>query len=316
MRHFCKRYLWLMGTIICAIGLLGWVAPMAFAQTPPGNTPEPPTSSPPVVLTPTLTFTLTLTPTFTPTPTLTPTSTPTPSATPTVTPTVTPAPTLIPTETPTAMVTVISTATPEVGVGNIGSNAAVASRENAAGPGGAGSPWLVIGLVGAAGLLLLAVVLFFLGGVRRWSVGRKREPTAVPIRPSTPTAPLSPETAVPPGPAAETPTPRQTPAQPYLLSSDGRYFPLTTLPFTIGRDQSNNLIIDDTFPQWQTVSRRHAHIVLHPQGYVIEDQGSQNRLRVQGRLTERNLLRNGWKLHVGGVVFTFYDGTNKPGGAA
>ncbi len=178
--------------------------------------------------------------------------------------------------------------------------------ENAAGPGGAGSPWLVIGLVGAAGLLLLAVALFFLGGVRHWSVRRKREPMAVPIRPSTPTIPIP----------SEEPLLPQTPAQPYLRSSDGRSFPLATLPFTIGRDQSNHLIIDDTFPQWQTVSRHHAHIVLHPQGYMIEDQGSQNQLRVQGRLTERNLLHNGWKLHVGGVAFTFYDGTNKPGGAA
>jgi pSer/pThr/pTyr-binding forkhead associated (FHA) protein len=64
------------------------------------------------------------------------------------------------------------------------------------------------------------------------------------------------------------------------------------------------------------MSRNHAQIVQHQQGYVIEDLGSQNKLRVQGRLTDRNLLRNGWQLLIGGVEFTFYDGSVTPGGSA
>lgn len=109
--------------------------------------------------------------------------------------------------------------------------------------------------------------------------------------------------------------PSSTSGQPYL-TSNGRSFPITTFPFTIGRGEGNNLIIDETFPQWQSMSRNHARIVQHQQGYVIEDMGSQNKLRVQGRLTERNLLRNGWQVLIGGVEFTFYDGSVSPGGSA
>lgn len=104
--------------------------------------------------------------------------------------------------------------------------------------------------------------------------------------------------------------------QPYLQASNGSSFPITTFPFTIGRGESNNLIIDETFPQWESMSRIHAQIVQHQQGYVIEDLGSQNKLRVQGRLTDRNLLRNGWQILIGGVKFTFYDGSVTPGGPA
>jgi hypothetical protein len=104
--------------------------------------------------------------------------------------------------------------------------------------------------------------------------------------------------------------------QPSLQASNGRSFPITTFPFTIGRGEGNSLIIDESFPQWESVSRFHAQIVQHEQGYVIEDLGSQNKLRVQGRLTERNLLRNGWQVLMGGVEFTFYDGSGTPGGSA
>jgi len=154
--------------------------------------------------------------------------------------------------------------------------------------------WLGIGLIGGAFLFVAAIVLTFF--FRR---ARKRLPQA-PLQ--EPTAP--PQTL--PG----------TIGQPYLLDSNGRYFFINTLPFTIGRDMSNNLIIDESFPQWQSVSREHAQIIQHSQGYVVEDRASKNKLRVQGRPTERNLLRNGWKLHVGGVEFTFFDGSNAPGGAA
>jgi hypothetical protein len=111
-----------------------------------------------------------------------------------------------------------------------------------------------------------------------------------------------------------TPVTGVIPGAPYLQrSSDGCSYPLTQFPFTIGRGEGNSLQIDDSFPQWQTVSRRHAHIVQHGQGYVIEDLGSQNKLRVQGRLTEKNLLRNGWQVVVGSEQFVFYDGSNISG---
>lgn len=176
---------------------------------------------------------------------------------------------------------------------------------------GAGNRWLTFGIIGA--LLLVALV----GGLLLFMRLRRRAaPPFAQMDPTPPTSKLPPPPSsgvfstgiVPPPPAV---------GQAYLLDSNGRYFPITPIPFTIGRGESNSLIIDESFPQWPSVSRVHAQIIPHPQGYVIEDQGSQNKLRVQGRPTERNLLRNGWKLHIGGVEFTFYDGsTTPPGGAA
>ena len=78
---------------------------------------------------------------------------------------------------------------------------------------------------------------------------------------------------------------------------------------TIGRDPGNDLPIDETIPGWQTVSREHALISRHDRGYVIEDLGSQNGVRVNGRLTPKNLLRNGWQVTVGSVSFRFVDET-------
>ena len=93
-----------------------------------------------------------------------------------------------------------------------------------------------------------------------------------------------------------------------LLEGDApQQFPIFQTPFAIGRDPSNQLVIDETFPQWQTVSREHALISRHERGYVIEDLGSQNGLRVNGHPTPKNLLRNGWQVSVGGVNFRFVD---------
>jgi len=147
--------------------------------------------------------------------------------------------------------------------------------------------WNLIGMIVVAVLLLVAIGIYLLLNSRRQ-------------------AKLSNGGVLPPPP---------TNGQPYL-TSNGRSFPITTFPFTIGRGESNNLIIDETFPQWESMSRIHAQIVQHQQGYVIEDLGSQNKLRVQGRLTDRNLLRNGWQILIGGVAFTFFDGSSTPGGSA
>ena len=86
-------------------------------------------------------------------------------------------------------------------------------------------------------------------------------------------------------------------------------FAINETPFAIGRDPANNLPIDESFPGWQTVSRQHALISRHERGYVIEDLGSQNGVRVNGRLTPKNLLRNGWQVSIGGVAFRFVDET-------
>jgi pSer/pThr/pTyr-binding forkhead associated (FHA) protein len=69
------------------------------------------------------------------------------------------------------------------------------------------------------------------------------------------------------------------------------------------------LRIDESFPQWQTVSRRHARIYQDAPGgrVVIEDMGSQNGVYVQGRRTARNLLKDGWTVSIGGVEFVYHE---------
>lgn len=110
-------------------------------------------------------------------------------------------------------------------------------------------------------------------------------------------------------PAAETVTGVLMAVYLQLEGDTPQAFPIADTPFAIGRGPSNNLIIDETFPHWQTVSREHAIISRHSHGYVIEDRGSQNGVRVNGRLTPKNLLRNGWQVSVGGVDFRFVDET-------
>jgi hypothetical protein len=94
-----------------------------------------------------------------------------------------------------------------------------------------------------------------------------------------------------------------------------RQFPLNNLDKGdefIGRAMASEgitLRIDETFPRWETVSRRHAHIYRDPTTgrVVIEDLGSQNGVYVQGRRTVRNLLRGGWTVDIGGVEFVYHD---------
>lgn len=163
--------------------------------------------------------------------------------------------------------------------------------------------------VGFVVLLLLGTSLYFLLRLRK-----RTKPAPQTLVASGTNKPL--HTVLVPPPGTSIPVPPPLAFQPYLRSSDGSPFAITSFPFTIGRGENNSLIIDESFPQWQSVSRTHARIVQHAQGFVIEDQGSHNRLRVQGRLTERNLLRNGWQVRIGGVEFTFHDGSNASGGAA
>ncbi len=139
--------------------------------------------------------------------------------------------------------------------------------------------WLII-----IPLLLLAIVLI---AFLIWRSRKKPPPIIVPP---------------PPPPVSSTA---------YLTRvSDGRHFDVAPLPFTIGRGAENALVIDESFENWQTVSRTHANIYQHAQGYVAEDQGSQNKIKVQGRTTRKSLVKDGWMLSIGGVEFIFNDGSN------
>jgi hypothetical protein len=226
---------------------------------------------------------------------VTPTTTPTPTATATATAT---APSVLapvetstatsPTPTSTATAAPIPTLTPA---------AIVPATPIPDDPGG-GNAGLVPLLLG--GLFLLAALA--IGGL----LLRRRRPrgavggSPAPGRP--PTTPLPPA-------GAETVTGVLMPVYLQLEGDAPQSFAIYETPFAIGRDPASNLPIDETFPGWQTVSRQHALISRHERGYVIEDLGSQNGVRVNGRLTPKNLLRNGWQVSVGGVTFRFVDET-------
>jgi hypothetical protein len=135
---------------------------------------------------------------------------------------------------------------------------------------------------------------------------RRRRPPRAPIAPPAVGRPVT--VPLPPV-GAEMMTGVLIPVYLELEGDAPQVFPVNETPFTIGRDPGNSLPIDETIPGWQTVSREHALISRHDRGYLIEDLGSQNGVRVNGRLTPKNLLRNGWQVTIGGVTFRFVDET-------
>ena len=90
-----------------------------------------------------------------------------------------------------------------------------------------------------------------------------------------------------------------------------RRFNLNREGMTIGRAEENDLIITQDFPNWETVSHHHARIYEQAGRWIVEDAGSMNGVYVNGRRTGRNLLREGWRIGIGGVEFIFHTGTGE-----
>lgn len=197
-------------------------------------------------------------------------------------------PLLQPTATPQPSATLQPTPTPISAIGGLGDRLV---------------PLLIGGLFLLAGLAIIGLLL----------TRRRRVP-----RPATRGVPAvaRPVIAPPPAVGAETVTGVLMPVYLQLEGDAPQSFAINETPFAIGRDPANNLIIDETFPAWQTVSREHALISRHERGYVVEDLGSQNGVRVNGRLTPKNLLRSGWQVTIGGVAFRFVDETQTNGWVA
>lgn len=88
-----------------------------------------------------------------------------------------------------------------------------------------------------------------------------------------------------------------------------RRFYIGAQPVTVGRAPDSDVCITETFPGWDSVSRRHARIVRevrHGQARVIvEDLSSRNGVFVNGRRTGRNVLRDGWRVSLGRLTFTY-----------
>jgi hypothetical protein len=112
-----------------------------------------------------------------------------------------------------------------------------------------------------------------------------------------------------------TPPPPPAPTGPYLESTatpegQGRLH-LKPDGVTIGQAPENDLVVAQDLSGWETVSRRHARIYAQAGRWIVEDLGSTNGIYVNGRRTGRNLLRDGWRLGVGGVEFVFHASTGE-----
>jgi sigma-B regulation protein RsbU (phosphoserine phosphatase) len=70
--------------------------------------------------------------------------------------------------------------------------------------------------------------------------------------------------------------------------------PVTPLPFSIGRQPENHLVIRDS-----RVSRSHARIFAEDGGYVIEDSGSRHGTFVNGKRIQKEALHNSDRIEFG-----------------
>ncbi len=73
--------------------------------------------------------------------------------------------------------------------------------------------------------------------------------------------------------------------------------------FEIGREAGNRLVLDDA-----EISRRHARIVPHEDGWAVEDLGSANGTWFKGQKVARASLRDGDRFRLGDSELVFYDG--------
>ncbi|HEY1390691.1 MAG TPA: FHA domain-containing protein [Ktedonobacterales bacterium] len=86
-----------------------------------------------------------------------------------------------------------------------------------------------------------------------------------------------------------------------IMSIDGTFLPrriaLSWQSFSIGRDRSNEIPLDDN-----SVSRRHIHFEKLANGWHVERLPGSSTLYVNGRLTDKALVGDGDQLVIGGVA--------------
>jgi hypothetical protein len=93
----------------------------------------------------------------------------------------------------------------------------------------------------------------------------------------------------------------------HLVAANGKIIPLEPLPFTIGRQGDNTLVLDDP-----SIAPRHARIHLDAtwKSLIIEDLDSPTGIQVDGKPTRKNLLQPGVRLEIGSVSFNLNQKTS------
>jgi len=139
------------------------------------------------------------------------------------------------------------------------------------------------------------LIVQFLGGAPR----PKTKP-----KPS-PTAPAEPEAGEVPSDTVTQPAiDPQTCPKLVLMEKQGgfREFLLSKTTVTIGREEDNDIMIDD-----ESVSRHHANVTITDLTVIIEDRNSLNGVEINGELTTKAELRRGDLISLGQAHFRFLD---------
>jgi hypothetical protein len=167
------------------------------------------------------------------------------------------------------------------------------------------------------GVLLIYTLLFALWYRERMlrksgshAAEKPAKPQPAPAAAPPPTAAAQPPAAARPA-AAVAPVPAQT--GPYIefegVQGGTRRFYIGGGPLNIGRTLGSDVCITETMAGWETVSRAHARIVRETVNgqtrTLIEDLKSHNGVFVNGRRTGRNVLRDGWRVSIGRLTFTY-----------
>jgi hypothetical protein len=187
----------------------------------------------------------------------------------------------------------------------------------------------LIALFGAAGVVavgtIAATVFILRSPARQEQPGENQDepqemvPQEVSSQQAIPQPVTLPEQVSAPSPASQGAV-DVTPLSPYLECRSSSGTPLRLgfhdRELTLGRALDNDLIIDERFPNYDSVSRYHATIRNEYDHWIIYDEGktgnpSTNGIYVENRRTKKNVLRTGWLVTIGLVEFVFHEGGNE-----
>ena len=93
----------------------------------------------------------------------------------------------------------------------------------------------------------------------------------------------------------------------HLKDRELQRLPITKTVISIGRDSTNDLVIDNP-----SVSRQHALVQYHSTGFVISDQESANGLLVNGEKVQSTRLSDGMSVNIGKFSLRFVEREGPP----
>lgn len=170
-------------------------------------------------------------------------------------------------------------------------------------------------------VITLLIILTLIGVIIYYVVKRsKRAEVSTDVDDITTTPPQSPQSGTIPFPIHPTDRQNRTevddtkdmidwmrlkninPRLDYRTKQSREIFNINKTRVTIGRSDDNNLVL-----AYNTVSHHHAEIVFaNNRGFEIVDQGSTNKIYINGQVAERAVLKSGDVIKLGEVVVMFY----------